>query len=71
MQYYIATMQYYIAMITSAGQLTLPKRLCEQLEIKRGDKVAVTVERGAIVLTPIRSVIEGAAESLSRETSSN
>jgi len=39
--------------------------------IKRGDKVAVTVERGAIILTPMRAVIEGASGDLSRESSSN
>ncbi len=64
-------MEYYIAKITSARQLTLPKRLCEQMGIKRGDKVAVTVERGAIILTPMRAVIEGASGGLSRESSSN
>jgi len=52
-------MQYSIATITSARQLTLPKRLCEQLGIKHGGKVAVTVEHGAIVLTPMRAVIVG------------
>lgn len=61
-------MEYSIATITSARQLTLPKRLCEQLGIKRGDKLAVTVEGGSIILTPMRSVIEGAAGSLQRES---
>jgi len=51
--------------------LTLPKRLCEQLGIKRDDKLVVTVERGTIILTPMRAMIEGAAGGLSRESSTN
>jgi AbrB family looped-hinge helix DNA binding protein len=57
-------MQYHAATITTKMQLTLPKRLCERLGIKRGDKLAVTVEHGAIILTPGRTQIEGAAGSL-------
>ncbi len=57
-------MYYSISTIPSKMQLTLPKRLCERLGITRGDKLAVTVERGAIVLTPMRAVIEAPAGSL-------
>lgn len=60
----VDTMTDYEATITSKLQLTLPKRLCAQLGITRGDKVAVTVERGAIVLTPLRTAVEAAAGSL-------
>lgn len=56
--------QYYVATITAKMQLTLPKRLCEQLGLKRGDKLAVTVEHGSIILMPVRSQIEAAAGSL-------
>ncbi len=48
-------------------QRTLSKRLCEQLGITRGDNLAVTVEREAIVLTPMRTVIGGVARSLCME----
>jgi len=60
-------MSYYVATITSKLQLTLPKRLCEQLGIERGDKMAVTVERGTIILTPLRTLIEDGAGSLHPE----
>ncbi len=60
-------MAYYVATITSARQLTLPKRLCERLRIKRDDKLAVTVERGAIILTQLRTLIEARAGSLQPE----
>lgn len=61
-------MEYSIATITSARPLTLPKRLCERMGVERGDKLAVTVEDGIIILTPMRSVIEGAAGSLQQES---
>ncbi len=64
-------MDYSIAKITSTRQLTLPKRLCERLGIERGDKVAVTIERRAIILTPMRTVIEAAAGKLHRERSTD
>jgi len=64
-------MHCYVATITSKMQLTLPKRLCERLGIKRGDKMAVTVKRGVIILTPMRTLIEGATGSLSREEVTN
>ncbi len=64
-------MHYHLLTITSKMQLTPPKRMCEELGITRGDKLAVTVERGAIILTPMRAVIAGAARSLSRELLSN
>ncbi len=60
-------MDDHIATITSKMQLTLPKRLCEQLGIERGDNRTVTVEHGAIILTPMRSVIEAAAGSLEHD----
>ncbi len=62
-------MEYYISTITSARQLTLPKRLCAQLGSKRGDKVAV--EHGAIILTPMHAMIEEAAGSIRTEHESD
>jgi len=64
-------MDYHVATITSKLQLALPKRLCEQRDIERGDKLAVTIERGAIIRTPMRSVIEGVAGSLEHDRSSD
>ncbi|MGI8507839.1 MAG: AbrB/MazE/SpoVT family DNA-binding domain-containing protein [Gemmatimonadaceae bacterium] len=63
-------MEYYKT-ITSARQLTLPMRLCEQLGIKRSDKVAITVEHGAIILMPMRAVIEEGFGSLHPERSTS
>jgi len=56
-----------VSSLTLGLQLTLPKRLCEQLGIERGDKMAVTVERGTIILTPLRTLIEDGAGSLHPE----
>jgi len=63
------TTMTYLSTITAKLQLTLPKRLCAQLGLKRGDKVAVTIEHGGIILTPLRTLIEEAAGSLGIERS--
>ncbi len=59
----------YLSTITSKLQLTLPKRLCAQLGLERGDKVAVSIEHGATILTPMRTLIEEAAGNLRIERS--
>ncbi len=56
-----------IATVTSKGQITLPKRLCERYEITPGDKVSLEVVRGAIVRTPAKRPVEHAAGSLKQE----
>jgi len=53
-----------IATVTSKGQITLPKRLCERYGITPGDKVSLEVVRGAIVLTPGKRQVEQGAGSL-------
>ncbi len=63
-------MEYYVSTITSKMQLTLPKRLCVQL-IDLAIKAGVTIEHGAIVLTPMREVIEAAVGSLGTGRSSD
>jgi AbrB family looped-hinge helix DNA binding protein len=40
--------------ITSKGQLTIPKRVRETMDLKEGDQVIVVVEEGRIALYPVR-----------------
>ncbi len=42
------------ATITSKGQLTIPKRIREQLDLREGDQVVVAIEGQQITLVPIR-----------------
>lgn len=54
-----------IATITGKMQLTVPVRVAEKIGIKTGDKVSVSDSHGKIILTPVRSLIEELAGSLS------
>ena len=40
--------------VTSKGQLTIPKALCQRYGIQRGDKVEIWVENGSIVFQPVK-----------------
>lgn len=40
--------------ISSKGQLTIPKRIREQLDLKEGDQVVIVAEDERIALYPIR-----------------
>lgn len=53
-----------IATITGKMQLTVPIIIARKTGLKTGDKVAVSYEKNIIVLTPIKSLIEGLAGSL-------
>jgi AbrB family looped-hinge helix DNA binding protein len=57
-----------MATVSSKRQFTIPKVIREQLGIKPGDKVAVTVERGMIVVTPIGSIVAETAGGLAKYT---
>lgn len=40
------------AKITSKGQMTLPKDICDRLDLHPGDRLDVSIEDRRIVLTP-------------------
>lgn len=54
-----------VATITGKMQLTVPVRIAQKIGLKTGDKVAVADSQGKIVITPVRSLIEELAGSLS------
>lgn len=43
------------ATLTSKGQLTLPKKIREQLGLRQGDRVELISENGQVVLRPQRA----------------
>lgn len=53
-----------IAVITSKGQMTLPKAIRESLALKPSDKVVVVMEGDHAVLFPLRGTILDAAGSV-------
>lgn len=44
-----------VAKVTSKGQITLPKRVREELGVVEGDKVRFIVERKGVRVLPVRS----------------
>lgn len=54
-----------MATITGKMQLTVPVRVARKIGLKTGDKVTVSNHQGKIVITPIKSLIEELAGSLS------
>ena len=45
---------YELATITSKGQITIPKEVREQLDLRPQDQLLITVHAGRIVMIPIR-----------------
>lgn len=45
-----------ISTITSKGQVTIPKEIRSFLGIKPSDKINFTIEKGNVVLKPIRTL---------------
>jgi AbrB family looped-hinge helix DNA binding protein len=58
-------MTYHVT-VSSKRQFTIPKAIREQLGVKPGDRVAVTVEDGMMVLAPIGDIVAETAGSLAR-----
>ncbi|HFC97520.1 MAG TPA: AbrB/MazE/SpoVT family DNA-binding domain-containing protein [Thermosulfurimonas dismutans] len=56
-----------LATITSKGQITLPKPVREALNLRRGDKVEITVEEGKAILRPVVKKVEEVFGKLSQE----
>lgn len=54
-----------IATITGKMQLTVPATVARKAGLKKGEKVSVTNEQGKIVITPVKSIIEDLAGSVS------
>ena len=46
-----------IAVVTSKGQMTIPKEVREALKLKPSEKVIVVVEGGQAIIKPIRGGI--------------
>lgn len=59
-------MDYFTVTISSKHQFTIPKALRQQLGLKPGDRLTVTVGDGVIGLTPIGTIVAATAGSLSR-----
>ena len=53
-----------IATITSKMQLTIPSAISKKLGLKAGQKVFVSDKKGQAIITPLTSVIEELAGSL-------
>ncbi len=43
-----------VAKVTSKGQVTIPKRIRQELDINKEDYLLLTVEGGRLVATPMR-----------------
>src|SRR5262245_6176311 len=46
--------QVRTATITSKGQITIPKALCQRLGLQRGDTIDIWIEKGSIVFRPVK-----------------
>jgi len=47
------------ARLSSKGQLIIPKKCREKLNLKPGDQFSVVIKEGMLILQPSKSVIEG------------
>lgn len=54
-----------LATITSKMQLTLPITIARKIGLKKGQKVAIEDVKGKIVITPMKSLVEAYAGSVS------
>ncbi len=58
-------MNYSLATVSSKQQLTIPKTTREQLGVKPGDRVVLTVKGGALMVAPMyRQVVAETAGGL-------
>ena len=64
-------MQTQIITVSSKGQIVLPLKIREEMAIKQGDKLALVVSNGSIILKPldIPSALEVEEEVLGYEAS--
>lgn len=46
-------MDSILATVSTKGQLVIPSKMREELGIEAGDRVALTMEEGAILLRPV------------------
>lgn len=46
-------MQTQIITVSSKGQIVLPLKIREEMAIKQGDKLALVVSKGSIILKPL------------------
>lgn len=53
--------------LTSAGQVTIPKRYREALQLKPGQLLNVEIEEGRVVFTPMALVRAGSSPSRAEE----
>ncbi len=54
------------ATISSRYQITLPVSLCRRLRLNRRDRLLIADDRGRIVLTPMGSIVQQTAGSLTK-----
>lgn len=53
-----------IAILTSKGQMTIPKEIRDSLKLKPSDKVIIVIEKGQAILRPLRGSIMDLAGSV-------
>ncbi len=54
-----------IAKVTSKGQVTIPKKVRDELKLRPGDKVDFQIDDGAVRLLPVNLRVEDVAGMLS------
>ena len=57
-------MKEHLSVVTRKGQITIPAEIRHALNIKEGDKVAITLEAGEVKLSRTGSVVTATAGAL-------
>jgi antitoxin PrlF len=57
-------MKEHLSVVTRKGQITIPAEIRRALDIKEGDKVAITLEAGEVKLSRTGSVVAATAGAL-------
>lgn len=53
-----------IAVLTSKGQMTIPREIRESLKLRPSDKIVIVLEKGQAILKPLRGNIMDLAGSV-------
>lgn len=53
-----------IAVLTSKGQMTIPREIRESLKLRPSDKIVIVLEKGQAILKPLRGNIMDLADSV-------
>ena len=47
-------MDIHVVTVTSKGQITIPKEICEELSIKKGDSLVANTVNDTIIFSPVK-----------------